>query len=212
VARLKKENQYEARRSEFAAYWKEATQRQLTEAQDRAKQANARLKAAMNDAEKADAQKAKTAAEADAKRLEDQVKSGNFTDQMKLWEEREAYIADAYRLVANGNLCLTCHKVGNIEPKGYQGPNLELSWDRLRPDFTQKWVANPQRFLHFQSIMPIYFPGDKSDFKDIFAGSSSEQILATRDFLMLYPIVKDWSILKARPIIGMAPPAPPGGK
>ena len=48
---------------------------------------------------------------------------------------------------------------------------------------------------------------------DAFVGSSADQIEAVRDFLMLYPQVRDLPILRARPVLGSAAatPAAAGG-
>ena len=63
----------------------------------------------------------------------------------------------------------------------------------------QRWMGNPQRFLHYTTVMPLNFKANAPDYQDVFAGSSAEQIQAVRDFLMLYPQVADWALLKHRP-------------
>ena len=83
--------------------------------------------------------------------------------------------------------------------KEQQGPLLSLAAERLRPEWTQRWMGNPQRFLHYTTIMPLNFKANAPDYQDVFAGSSAEQIQAVRDFLMLYPQVADWALLKHRP-------------
>ena len=145
------------------------------------------------------------------KRLADKVAKKDVSELIKQWEEKEAYIADARRLVVHGNLCLTCHNAGGEQGKEQKGPLLDAAGDRLRPDWMQRWITNPTRFLHYNSVMPINFKASgKPDYQDAFVGSSDEQIQAARDFLILFPQIRDWPILKARPILGLTPP--PGGK
>jgi hypothetical protein len=111
-------------------------------------------------------------------------------------------------LVANGNLCLACHQVGQIEAKQNAGPGLDLASLRLRPEWTQYWQANPQRFLHYTTIMPINFKANAKEYADQFIGHGTEkefsedQIKAIRDYLMVYPQVVNWPILKYSPVTG----------
>ena len=67
-----------------------------------------------------------TAWKTELKTLEETVKNGDLAGQKKSWEEREAYLADAYRLGANRQLCLQCHQVGKQLPnqKLTEGPPL----------------------------------------------------------------------------------------
>jgi len=69
-----------------------------------------------------------------------------------------------------------------------QGPHLHKAHSRLRPDWTRWWIASPQRFLTYPSVMPNNFPADKTgQFQQWFAGSSIEQVTAARDLLMVLP-------------------------
>ena len=117
---------------------------------------------------------------------------------------KEAYVVDAFKLVTNPNLCTKCHQVGTMPVEQVQGPSLALSADRLRPDWTLKWIACPQRLLHYKTVMPQNFPANapSNPYADSFIGSeknfTEEQIRAVRDFLMLYPQVADWPVLKLR--------------
>jgi len=108
-------------------------------------------------------------------------------------------------------LCLQCHQVGTITAKEQQGPSLAQAAERLRPEWTRRWITNPQRFLHYKTIMPQNFKANAKENEDKFVGSeqsfSLDQIKAVRDFLMIYPQVADWPVLKNRPATGTA-----GGK
>ena len=89
-----------------------------------------------------------------------------------------------------------------------QGPSLALTADRLRPEWTRRWIAMPQRFMHYKTVMPQNFPANvkPNPYPESFVGSennfSEEQIRAVRDFLMIYPQVADWPVLKYRSAAG----------
>jgi len=204
INRLKAAGKYEARKKELEPFWNRQYQEKLKEAEDRAKKAAESLDKAP-ETEKAAAQQAKATAD---KLLAD-LKAAGVKEMERNWEEREAYMADASRLVVHGNLCLTCHQVGSEPPKEFKGPNLNNAWQRMRPDWTYRWVVNPNRFLHYVSVMPINFKATGApENQDAFVGSSDQQIAAVRDFLMAYPVIKDWPVLRARPVLGMGPPPP----
>src|SRR5262245_20814898 len=116
VARLKSKGQFDARLKELQGFFEQKLAADRAEADKRLKDAETALKAAP-DAAKAETQKyvdeAKKAADAAAER----VKNKKIDDLVKQWESREAYIADAGRLVINNNLCLTCHSVGGVQGK-----------------------------------------------------------------------------------------------
>src|SRR5207244_3609287 len=138
-------------------------------------------------------------------KLQEKSSKKDYSDLVKQWEEKEAYVADARRIVVNQGLCLTCHNAGGEQGKENKGPQLDNVGERMRPDWTQRWITNPTRFLHYNSVMPINFKATAKENQDAFIGTSFEQIQAARDFLMLYPQIRDWPILKARPILGTAP-------
>ena len=127
--------------------------------------------------------------------------------------ERKASVRDR-RLPARRqrhDLCLQCHQVGPIAAKEQQGPQPDLAAERLRPDWLQRWLANPQRFLHLQDDHAAELPAASEGHEAQFVGSDEglllDQIKAVRDFLMIYPKVVDWPVLKDRPAAGSA-----GGK
>ena len=93
----------------------------------------------------------------------------------------------AFRLLGNYNLCLKCHPVGRLDVDEAIGPRLDIAPSRLRPDWTQRWIASPQRLLIYpvgQHPMPQPFGRQKLEYQEIFAGSSLEQATAIRDVLM----------------------------
>src|SRR5579864_3291045 len=142
-------NAYEQRLASLQKYFDAQFQKELDAIKEKKKQADDQLQKAEKEKNQAESDLAKKAKE-DAEKEE---KEWNANGQAKLkdkWEHEEAYVADAHRLVVNGNLCLTCHKVGGVEPKEYKGPTLDGFFDRGRPDWTQRWVTNPKRFLHYE--------------------------------------------------------------
>jgi mono/diheme cytochrome c family protein len=116
--------------------------------------------------------------------------------QAALWEDREAYASDGYRLVANYQRCLNCHPVGPQDPTQAIGPPLELAATRLRPDWTQRWIASPQRLLIYpfgSHPMPTNFARNSKPWSD-FDGSMLEQATAVRDVLINYPKVAEMPV------------------
>ncbi len=75
-------------------------------------------------------------------------------------------------------------------------PNLDRVWERLRPDWTARWLASPQRMYAYNAVMPVNFPKEKNpdDKEDLFHGSPIQQIMAVRDALMDYPRISSLPI------------------
>src|SRR5262249_44111856 len=114
-------------------------------------------------------------------------KSGPFYQARREEWQKNAYALDAFRLLGNYNLCLKCHPVGRLDVDEAIGPRLDPVPQRLRPDWTQRWMASPQRLLIYpvgQHPMPQPFGKGKLEYQETFAGSSMEQATAIRDVLM----------------------------
>jgi len=212
VARLKKAGVLDARAKDMQPARKRATQDRIAEAQGRPKRAKDPVEGGKKGKRDASAaEKVVSGTEAELRKLRAALDTSEFKDLRKQWEQREAYVTDAFKLVANEQLCLQCHQIGTIAAKEQQGPQLGMTADRLRQDWLQRWLTNPQRFLHYKTIMPQNFKADAKENEAQFLGSdqafSLDQIKAVRDFLMIYPQVADWPVLKDRPAPGTA-----GGK
>ncbi len=141
--------------------------------------------------------------------LKDDVQKSTFTEQRQRWQSSEIYARDAFKLLTNKALCLTCHNIGNLPSSGAQGPNLALAGERLRPGWAEKWIAHPNRMFTYPPVMPQNFPNEtdrgKYLYQDNFNGSPFDQTRAVRDILMDQPRLND---LLANP----APqPSPAGG-
>ncbi len=75
------------------------------------------------------------------------------------FESDEALVAKGKEIVSpSGYACIACHALGEAPALGAfegQGPNLQLSGERLRPGFYHSWMHWPQRFDPL-TIMPKY--------------------------------------------------------
>src|SRR5205823_12858440 len=73
-----------------------------------------------------------------AKKLKQQLDAGDFKELRQQWEQKEAYVADAFKLVANPNLCVKCHQVGTVPVEQIQGPTLAISAERRSEEHTSE--------------------------------------------------------------------------
>jgi cytochrome c551/c552 len=99
---------------------------------------------------------------------------------------------DAMKIVTDGNYCVKCHSIGDYEIRGSirtQGPRLDEVYRRLRPDFTRRWIASPQRILPYTG-MPVNIPYDPAApnlggvNQALFPGTSVMQLDGVVDLLM----------------------------
>lgn len=125
---------------------------------------------------------------------------------------RDPYSRSALQLLVNKDLCISCHSVGPVASQKPQGPNLALAADRLRPDWVEKWVANPDRMFLYKPLMPQNFPNvaagvEYTKFHDLFVGTPLEQTRAARNLLMDGPRLSELLSTYKPP-----PPMPDGGK
>jgi mono/diheme cytochrome c family protein len=139
------------------------------------------------------------------------------TDEGKLKDalaQSDVYWTDAYRLLTMGGkdaICLKCHNVGGLKagqgPEG-QGPPLDLAHNRLRPDWTERWLGNPKRLLTYTPVMSQNFDrGNDKELRNFFDAPSRDKVQALRDVLMNYPKVADLPVNRS-----YQPPATSGGK
>ncbi|MBX7102728.1 MAG: cytochrome c [Gemmataceae bacterium] len=205
VAKLKANNLYDERVKELKPVWATATREALAAAERR----QAQLKAIGDEAKVKEVQ-----TEIDG--LKSQLGANDFPALKAKWEEREAYVADAWKLMNYKDAqCLSCHQIGPATPTEYRAPNLHEAAARLRPEWSERWIAYPQRLMPYASLMqPLYKPAEAKKHAEeskVFIGTPDEQIRATRDLLMLFPQVADWPVIKYRvgPVaFGGAGPAP----
>jgi cbb3-type cytochrome oxidase cytochrome c subunit len=134
--------------------------------------------------------------EKEEKRLKALVESTTPKEQRTVWEDRGAYVTDGFRMLTKFT-CVGCHQVGPLQPADpsqLQGPPLNLAAQRLQPGWTERWIANPQRFLPYVTVMPANFARsfddkgqEKLQVQNLIAGPSRDQVMMVRDVLMILP-------------------------
>ena len=198
VTRLKAGNgaAYKKRVAELRPVWEQILKEhegELKAAKEKLSAATKRvdaLKDSKDEAAVKQADSTRSAWEGEVKRLSDAVAASSVEKQQAAWEQSQAYVTDAFKLLVNRDLCLGCHRIGPLDASKSiqeQGPQLDIMFERLRPGWTQRWIANPQRYLTYPSIMPQNFLANKQDYQPLFVGSPLEQLTAVRDVLMAYP-------------------------
>src|SRR5207237_6631664 len=98
-------------------------------------------------------------------------------------------LRDALKLITDNNYCVKCHLVGDFTPPGSEkamGPQLDRVSQRMRPDFLERWLANPKRQLPYTG-MPVNFPPDKPADQNLFHGTSQDQVEGIVDLLLNWP-------------------------
>lgn len=119
---------------------------------------------------------------------------------------KDLYSRSAYKLLTNTNLCLQCHSIGPVYLPGAKGPNLALAAERLRPEWTEQWVAHPTRMFPYLPTMPANFENNPDPlqwkWQEQFVGTPLQQTRAVRDLIMDQSRLAD--LLRHNP-----PPTPP---
>ena len=124
----------------------------------------------------------------------------------------------ALQIVTDNNYCVKCHIIGDPDKGGFQpdgpdrakAPNLANVFQRLRPEFVRKWVANPKQILPYTG-MPVNIPFDPvaphlgGVSQDLFPGTSVDQLDALVDMLMNYDMFSE----TRSPVTPLIKPAPP---
>jgi mono/diheme cytochrome c family protein/nitrate reductase cytochrome c-type subunit len=193
VARLKKDKkQYDARLEMLRPLWQDYLRRQHAEAEASLDAARQMVKDSPKET-KEQKQRALDALEGYVKKLKKEVDDKDTSRLQNEWETRGAYAVDGYRLLTDRNYCIQCHDVGNLRAtQTAQGPNLDLAHERLRPEWTLRWVSNPMRLYTYKPNMPPPFKKNDPASPALFVGSSPEQAsleqtTATRDVMMDLP-------------------------
>jgi mono/diheme cytochrome c family protein/nitrate reductase cytochrome c-type subunit len=206
---------YDEAVKEMEPVWQDALKRRIAEAEAGLEAAEQAAKdaaeQAAKDAKKDELRKAKQqdldARKANIKAWKDELEKKDYGRLKKQWEEKGAYASDAYRLLTDRNLCLQCHDVGDSKASAPQGPNLDLTAARLRPEWVKQWLANPDRLFGYKPAMPQNFSNESLKYQDVFVGRPIDQVTAVRDILMDLPRVAEMPGNRSR-----APVAATGGK
>jgi mono/diheme cytochrome c family protein len=104
-----------------------------------------------------------------------------------------AHLEAARTLMSNDYFsCFSCHQRGSIAPEGPPegwAPDLNMAHERLRPDWIERWLRNPQA-VQPGTKMPSFYetaedgaPAGGPD--DVLEGNNLEQIRALRDYIMV---------------------------
>ncbi len=87
---------------------------------------------------------------------------------------------------AGGPNCIQCHFLRGGPPT--QGaplawaPDLDLTRERLRPDWVRRWLTDPAR-IYPGTSMPANFPADQTQWQELYPAPSREQIEAVVTWL-----------------------------
>jgi cytochrome c2 len=135
----------------------------------------------------------------------------------QLEQSHRGVLNDAMKIVTDGNYCVKCHSLGDYQVKGSPrglGPNLDEVYRRLRPDYTRRWIANPQRILPYTG-MPVNIPYDPNPpnfggvSQALFPGPSVSQLDGVVDLLMNFDeYTRRQTSVKG--LVKEPPPAAPG--
>ena len=91
--------------------------------------------------------------------------------------------------------CAKCHQINpesTAMGTSFLAPDLELTKKRLKPDWVEKWIADPQ-VLQPGTMMPTFFSEGQSPIPDILHGEAKAQTEAIRDYLYVYETAGDSS-------------------
>jgi hypothetical protein len=122
---------------------------------------------------------------------------------------------DAAMAIVTKTQCVQCHQVGDYVPTGparAQGPNLARVYERLRPDYTRQWLANPKMFLPYTPMPVNIFKYDPQAEnlggldQALYHGTSVQQLDGVVDLLMNY----DEYAKRQTRISELVPPQPAG--
>ncbi|MFB3062348.1 MAG: c-type cytochrome [Candidatus Binatia bacterium] len=82
--------------------------------------------------------------------------------------------------------CWSCHQKGKKKPEGLTegwAPDLEISSQRLRPDWIVQWLQAPQKLVP-GTKMPTYFEGPDSGPDEILGGDETKQTYAIVEYIL----------------------------
>ncbi len=96
----------------------------------------------------------------------------------------EAATAGRQFVGARGLSCIACHRVAGQNGVGIQGIDLATTFDRLTPDWFERYLLNPAIFKP-GTRMPSFWPDGMSLFPDLLGGDTGRQIAAIWSYLSL---------------------------
>ena len=119
------------------------------------------------------------------KALTERIKAGDVTilDDLKLSSSKTKDFVGA---------------LGKLKISVEKGPNLDLTAERLRPEWTYQWIANPKRMFSYQSMMPQNFAADKPPSPHHMEAAPREYAEGLRDVLMNLPEISKLPVNRHR--------------
>ncbi|HEV3340878.1 MAG TPA: hypothetical protein VG125_10995 [Pirellulales bacterium] len=123
----------------------------------------------------------------------------------------------ALNLVTDNNYCVKCHLVGDFRPKGLPvalAPNLDRTYQRLRPGYLTEWLAHPTRKLPYTG-MPVNFPPHNDPNTklrtSLYPGETEDALRGVIGMLLNYDTyMKHRTSIKS--MVKEAPPQPAAGQ
>jgi hypothetical protein len=103
------------------------------------------------------------------------------------------YLGAGWTMMTNkASPCLQCHAIGQFKPTGGEtvvnGPDLREVPSRFRPEYLERWIANPRRMLPFTAMPQNIAPrGDvQIQVPKTFENKPIDMVRAIRDTLLNY--------------------------
>jgi cbb3-type cytochrome oxidase cytochrome c subunit len=102
--------------------------------------------------------------------------------------ERPSFYQDVHALALgpDGPSCNQCHPVGGTDPTNAApigwAPDLDITRERLRPDWVRKWLTDPQK-VYPGTTMPGNFDLASTQWQELYAAPSAQQIEAVLTWL-----------------------------
>src|SRR5581483_8974216 len=84
--------------------------------------------------------------------------------------------------------CVSCHDLAGIPNSGARGADLATMTERVRYDWYERWLEQPQR-IQPGTRMPAVFTGGKSLLPAVLGGDARAQAEAIWAYLALGPIL-----------------------
>ena len=84
--------------------------------------------------------------------------------------DKYAYVTDSYRLMTKVCVSVPSGRQFSRPMSETPGPPLANVHNRLRPGWTERWIASPQRFLHYPYHHAAELPCQRHDYQESFAG------------------------------------------
>jgi len=115
-------------------------------------------------------------------------KSPRFLPAVELSSaERKTFLKAGKKLMSAEYFdCWSCHQKGQKKPEGLiegWAPDLEISSQRLRPDWIVQWLQAPQKLVP-GTKMPTYFEGPDSGPDEILGGDETKQVYAIVEYIL----------------------------